>query len=56
MLGYASLDQSANGIHQRLKARAFVFASSVDPSQRVVYVSLETGECVKKCVCVCVRD
>ncbi|KAI9363876.1 Neutral/alkaline nonlysosomal ceramidase [Zopfochytrium polystomum] len=43
MLGYASLEQNSKGIHLRTKARAFVFASSQDPTQRVVYVSLDTG-------------
>ncbi|KAJ3412868.1 hypothetical protein HDV05_008804 [Chytridiales sp. JEL 0842] len=43
MLGYASLTQSANGIHLRLNARAFIFASSIQKRQRVVYVSLDTG-------------
>ncbi|KAJ3327227.1 hypothetical protein HDU76_012178 [Blyttiomyces sp. JEL0837] len=43
MLGYADLSQSANGIHLRLKARAFVFANPENPANRVVYVSMETG-------------
>ncbi|KAJ3157404.1 hypothetical protein HDU86_003295 [Geranomyces michiganensis] len=43
MAGYASLGQKANGIHLRLKARAFVFASDAEPSRRVVWVSADVG-------------
>ncbi|KAJ1566672.1 hypothetical protein HK405_008888, partial [Cladochytrium tenue] len=43
MLGYADLSQSASGIHLRLKARAFIYCSADDPTQRVVFVSLDTG-------------
>ncbi|KAJ3064800.1 hypothetical protein HDU98_011829 [Podochytrium sp. JEL0797] len=43
MQGYADLAQSANGIHMRLKARAFVFTNPESPLQRVVYVSSDLG-------------
>ncbi|KAI8818710.1 Neutral/alkaline nonlysosomal ceramidase [Fimicolochytrium jonesii] len=43
MGGYADLSQKANGIHLRLKARAFIFASQANPARRVVYVSTDVG-------------
>ncbi|KAJ3300745.1 Neutral ceramidase [Borealophlyctis nickersoniae] len=43
MTGYAELGQKANGIHLRLKARAFIFASASNPSRRVVFVSSDMG-------------
>ncbi|KAJ3135483.1 hypothetical protein HDU90_003885 [Geranomyces variabilis] len=43
MAGYAALAQKANGIHLRLKARAFIFASESAPTHRVVYVSTDVG-------------
>lgn len=39
-MGYASLTQSATGIHTRLWSRAFVFESE---GSRVVYVSADIG-------------
>ncbi len=39
-MGYASPDQTAEGIHTRLYARAFVFESE---GKRVVYVSADIG-------------
>ncbi|KAJ3149490.1 Neutral ceramidase [Irineochytrium annulatum] len=43
MGGYADVSQHARGIHFRLKARAFIFASSVSSPQRFVYVSTDTA-------------
>ncbi|KAJ3209164.1 Dynein regulatory complex subunit 4 [Entophlyctis luteolus] len=43
MLGYAHLPQSANGIHLRLHARAFIFANVEAPLNRIVYVSTDIG-------------
>ena len=40
MLGYAKLDQVTAGIHQRLRARAFVFADE-NTDKRVVFVSAD---------------
>ncbi|KAJ3194841.1 hypothetical protein HK101_001790 [Irineochytrium annulatum] len=42
MMGYAALGQDSRGIHFRLKARAFIFASSLT-SPRFVYVSTDTA-------------
>ncbi|KAI9100348.1 neutral ceramidase-like protein [Phlyctochytrium arcticum] len=42
-IGYADFANKANGIHLRLNARAFIFASSADLNHRVVFVSTETG-------------
>ncbi|KAJ3092604.1 Neutral ceramidase [Quaeritorhiza haematococci] len=44
MMGYAMLDQMVNGIHLRLKARAFIFAAASQPSKRVVFVSIDAGQ------------
>ncbi|HEX8628625.1 MAG TPA: neutral/alkaline non-lysosomal ceramidase N-terminal domain-containing protein, partial [Catenuloplanes sp.] len=41
MMGYAALDQKATGIHQRLRARAFVFADQ-DSGKRVAIVNTDT--------------
>jgi len=40
-MGYASLDQSAGGIHTRLFSRAFIFES--DDDAPVVFVSVDIG-------------
>jgi neutral ceramidase len=42
MLGYVELEQQAAGIHQRLRSRAFVFASPCN-GKRVVFVSADLG-------------
>ncbi|NLE80881.1 MAG: neutral/alkaline ceramidase [Rhodococcus sp.] len=39
MMGYSKFEQRAEGLHQRLRARAFVFA---DGNSRVVYVVVDT--------------
>lgn len=39
-MGYASLDQSARGIHTRLFSRAFIFKSG---EEMVVFVSADIG-------------
>ncbi|KAI8906199.1 Neutral/alkaline nonlysosomal ceramidase [Powellomyces hirtus] len=43
MMGYASLDQRANGVHLRIRARAYIFANPSQPNRRVVFVSTDTG-------------
>ena len=43
MMGYGTLDQNANGIHLRLKARAFIFLNPSFPSERLVFVCLDAG-------------
>lgn len=40
MMGYSSFDQIAEGLHQRTRARAYVFADGNDA--RVVYVCVDT--------------
>ena len=40
MMGYSSFDQVAEGLHQRTRARAYVFADAADT--RVVYVCVDT--------------
>ncbi|MFD1815717.1 neutral/alkaline ceramidase [Rhodococcus gannanensis] len=40
MMGYSSFDQVAEGLHQRTRARAYVFADAAD--SRVVYVCVDT--------------
>jgi neutral ceramidase len=42
MMGYAMLDQKTTGIHQRLRARAFVVASPCN-GRRVAFVSADLG-------------
>lgn len=42
MMGYAMLDQKTAGIHQRLRARAFVVASPCN-GRRVAFVSADLG-------------
>ncbi|KAJ3221417.1 hypothetical protein HK099_003539 [Clydaea vesicula] len=44
MMGYAMLDNTANGVHLRLQSRAFILASPLNPNQRIVYVSTDTGQ------------
>ncbi len=41
MMGYSSFDQRAEGLHQRMRARAFIFESG---GSRVAYV------CVDNCM------
>ncbi|KAJ3264046.1 Neutral ceramidase [Chytriomyces hyalinus] len=43
MMGYAELSQNANGVHLRLKARAFIFANLDTPHNRVVTVVADLG-------------
>ncbi|KAI8800460.1 Neutral/alkaline nonlysosomal ceramidase [Cladochytrium replicatum] len=43
LFGYADLNNLANGIHLRVRARVFIFAASDAPSRRVVYISTDTG-------------
>lgn len=45
MMGYASLDQKSSGIHQRLRARAFVVQDNAGaaPGKSVVVVVTDTG-------------
>jgi len=43
MMGYAESDQKAAGLHTRLYARAFIFASP-KTNKRVVWVSAELGQ------------
>ncbi|MDY7228368.1 neutral/alkaline ceramidase [Hyalangium rubrum] len=43
MMGYAMLDQKTAGIHQRLRARAFVVASPCN-GKRVAFVSADAGQ------------
>lgn len=38
LMGYASLEQIVDGIHMRLRARAYIFADVLDPRERIVYV------------------
>ncbi|XXF77558.1 neutral/alkaline non-lysosomal ceramidase N-terminal domain-containing protein [Myxococcaceae bacterium GXIMD 01537] len=42
MMGYAQVDQTTAGIHQRLRSRAFVIASPCN-GKRVVFVSADLG-------------
>ncbi|MBN1207113.1 MAG: neutral/alkaline ceramidase [Myxococcaceae bacterium] len=43
MMGYAMIDQKTAGIHQRLRARAFVIASPCN-GKRVAFVSADAGQ------------
>ena len=43
MMGYAMVDQKTAGIHQRLRARAFVVASACN-GKRVVFVNTDLGQ------------
>jgi neutral ceramidase len=43
MMGYAMLEQKTAGIHQRLRARAFVIASPCN-GKRVAFVSADAGQ------------
>ncbi|WP_224364091.1 neutral/alkaline ceramidase [Hyalangium versicolor] len=43
MMGYAMVDQKTAGIHQRLRARAFVIASPCN-GKRVAFVSADLGQ------------
>ncbi len=43
MMGYAMIDQKTAGIHQRLRARAFVIASPCN-GKRVAFVSADLGQ------------
>ncbi|WP_224248071.1 neutral/alkaline ceramidase [Hyalangium gracile] len=43
MMGYAMIDQKTAGIHQRLRARAFVLASPCN-GKRLVFVSADLGQ------------
>ncbi|ADO74285.1 neutral/alkaline ceramidase [Stigmatella aurantiaca] len=43
MMGYAMIDQKTAGIHQRLRARAFVVASPCN-GKRVAFVSADAGQ------------
>lgn len=43
MMGYARLRQRTTGIHQRQRARAFVFAEPDRPHQRVAVVTVDAG-------------
>ncbi|RCI15961.1 hypothetical protein L249_2734 [Ophiocordyceps polyrhachis-furcata BCC 54312] len=40
--GYANLKQVGSGLRQRLYSRAFIIGSASDPSERFVYVVIET--------------
>lgn len=42
MMGYADTSQLGTGLRQRLYSRAFIIGSLTDPSQRVIYVVLDT--------------
>ncbi|EFJ45823.1 hypothetical protein VOLCADRAFT_63318, partial [Volvox carteri f. nagariensis] len=41
LMGYANPMQTAQGVHTRLSARAFVFAEPDNPRRRFVYVSMD---------------
>ncbi|KAG2496430.1 hypothetical protein HYH03_005654 [Edaphochlamys debaryana] len=41
LMGYAMPLQTAQGLHTRLYARAFLFADAADPGRRLVYVSMD---------------
>jgi neutral ceramidase len=43
MMGYGRVDQQAQGLHTRLRARAFVFAGSEDADERVLLVVVDTA-------------
>jgi neutral ceramidase len=43
MMGYAMIDQKTAGVHQRLRARAFVIASPCN-GKRVAFVSADAGQ------------
>ncbi|SDK55884.1 neutral ceramidase [Actinopolyspora mzabensis] len=43
MMGYARLEQRTTGIHQRQRARAFVFAERIAPERRVAVVTVDAG-------------
>ncbi|KAI9333422.1 Neutral/alkaline nonlysosomal ceramidase [Obelidium mucronatum] len=43
MMGYAEILQNANGIHLRLKARAFIFTNPESSKHRAVYVCADLG-------------
>lgn len=40
--GYANLDQTGSGLRQRLYSRAFIIADKANPSDRFVYLVLDT--------------
>jgi len=41
--GFGRADQIGEGIHTRLRSRAFVIAEAADPASRLVYVSVDLG-------------
>lgn len=41
MMGYANMEQTASGVHFRLKARAFIVAEPESEGNRVVFVNLD---------------
>ena len=41
MMGYAMLNQKTNGIHIRLRSRAYIMQENVDNGKRVVFVSVD---------------
>ncbi len=42
MMGYADMDQVGTGLRQRLYCRAFIIGSRTEPSDRIVYLVLDT--------------
>ena len=43
MMGYGRIDQQAEGLHTRLRARAFVVADDTSPNDRVLLVVVDAG-------------
>nr|CAD1824088.1 unnamed protein product [Ananas comosus var. bracteatus] len=41
MMGYANMEQTASGVHFRLKARAFIVAEPESQGNRIVFVNLD---------------
>lgn len=41
MMGYASLKQTASGLHMRQRSRAFIVADASSPSDRVVFINAD---------------
>lgn len=41
MMGYANTEQTASGVHFRLRARTFIVAEPEPPQNRVVFVNLD---------------
>ncbi len=41
--GFGRADQTGEGLHTRLRSRAFIIAEAADPASRLVYVSADLG-------------